>query len=95
MRPPLLSKQLALRMYDQRLSCGHVTDPYKQHWSPYLAMSNNPVSFVDPDGGWDGWYDRNSVTYFVDGVQVDGWEYEGYFKNSPPESTLSMKGIYG
>ncbi len=47
---------------------------------------------MDPDGGWDGWYDRNSVTYFVDGVQVDGWEYEGYFKNSPPGSTLSMMG---
>jgi hypothetical protein len=82
----------ALRMYDQRLGRWHATDPYGQHWSPYLAMSNNPVSFVDPDGGWDDWYDRNSVTYFVDGVQVDGWEYEGYFKNSPPGSTLSMMG---
>ena len=82
----------ALRMYDQCLGRWHATDPYEQHWLPYLAMSNNPVSFVDPDGGWDGWYDRNSVTYFVDGVQVDGWEYEGYFKNSPPGSTLSMMG---
>ncbi len=44
----------ALRMYDQRLSRWHATDPYEQHWSPYLAMSNNPISFVDPDGGWDG-----------------------------------------
>ena len=32
-------------------------DPYAQHWSPYLAMSNNPVSFIDPDGGQDGNYD--------------------------------------
>ena len=36
-------------------------DPYAQHWSPYLAMSNNPVSFIDPDGGYDqDWYDENA-----------------------------------
>jgi hypothetical protein len=29
-------------------------DPYAQYWSPYLAMGNNPVSRVDPDGGADG-----------------------------------------
>jgi RHS repeat-associated protein len=28
-------------------------DPYGQHWSPYLSMGNNPVSRVDPDGGFD------------------------------------------
>jgi len=26
-------------------------DPYHQFQSPYLAMANNPVSFVDPSGG--------------------------------------------
>jgi hypothetical protein len=41
-------------------------------------MSNNPVSFVDPDGGWDEWYDRNSVSYFVDGIEVDAAEFRGY-----------------
>ncbi|MCB0104925.1 MAG: HNH/ENDO VII family nuclease, partial [Caldilineaceae bacterium] len=40
--------------------------PYGQHYSPYLAMSNNPVSFVDPDGGYDG--------YWVDGIQVFGFD---------------------
>ena len=49
----------ALRHYDPRLGKWLSPDPYEQHWSPYLAMSNNPVSFVDPDGGWDvmreGW----------------------------------------
>jgi hypothetical protein len=27
-------------------------DPYGQFSSPYLGMGNNPVSGVDPDGGW-------------------------------------------
>ena len=68
----------ALRMYDQRLGRWHATDPYEQHWSPYLAMSNTPVSFVDPDGGWDDWYNRSSVTFFVDGLEVDAAEFRGY-----------------
>jgi len=41
-----------LRQYDGRLGRWTSTDPYGQHHSPYLAMSNNPVSFVDPDGGY-------------------------------------------
>ncbi len=40
-----------LRMYDARIGRWLTTDPYYQHKSPYLAMSNNPVSFIDPDGG--------------------------------------------
>jgi hypothetical protein len=27
-------------------------DPYGQFTSPYVGMGNNPVSGVDPDGGW-------------------------------------------
>ncbi|MEL6864455.1 MAG: polymorphic toxin-type HINT domain-containing protein, partial [Bacteroidota bacterium] len=42
-----------LRMYDPRLGKWLSPDPYDQHWSPYLAMSNNPISFIDPDGGYD------------------------------------------
>jgi|GEM_PF-2549106 len=42
-----------LRMYDARLGRWLRTDPYYQHHSPYLAMSNNPISFVDPTGGVD------------------------------------------
>ncbi len=26
-------------------------DPYQEFYSPYLSMGNNPVSYVDPDGG--------------------------------------------
>ena len=41
-------------------------DPYAQHWSPYLAMSNNPISFIDPDGGQDDpysqeWHDGSNM----------------------------------
>jgi RHS repeat-associated protein len=41
-----------LRQYDPRLGRWLSVDPYGQHHSPYLAMSNNPVLFIDPDGGW-------------------------------------------
>ncbi|MEL6862995.1 MAG: polymorphic toxin-type HINT domain-containing protein [Bacteroidota bacterium] len=48
-----------LRMYDPRLGKWLSPDPYDQHWSPYLAMSNNPISFIDPDGGEDDPYDQH------------------------------------
>lgn len=38
------------RDYDSRLGRWLVPDPAGQHWSPYLAMGNNPVSGIDPDG---------------------------------------------
>jgi RHS repeat-associated protein len=41
-----------LRMWDSRLARWTSTDPYGQYHSPYLGMGNNPVSQVDPDGGW-------------------------------------------
>jgi RHS repeat-associated protein len=45
-----------LRQYDARLGKWLSADPYRQHWSPYLAMANNPISFIDPDGGAAGDY---------------------------------------
>ncbi|PGH40308.1 MAG: hypothetical protein CRN43_03765 [Candidatus Nephrothrix sp. EaCA] len=42
-----------LRSYDSRLTRWTNPDPYRQYASPYLAMSNNPISMVDPDGGFD------------------------------------------
>lgn len=39
------------RMYDSQIARWMSTDPYREHWSPYLAMGNNPVMTVDPDGG--------------------------------------------
>lgn len=42
-----------LRMYDARLGRWFNADPMEQYFSGYLAMGNNPVSSIDPDGGWD------------------------------------------
>jgi hypothetical protein len=38
-------------MYNHSLGRFNTNDPYSQFNSPYLAMANNPISFVDPDGG--------------------------------------------
>ena len=41
-----------LRQWDARIARWNSTDPYGQYFSPYMGMGNNPVSLVDPDGGW-------------------------------------------
>jgi hypothetical protein len=38
-------------MYDPVIGRWIVPDPMRQYFSPYLAMGNNPVFGVDPDGG--------------------------------------------
>ena len=43
----------AFRNYDAQIGRWLQPDPLMQHPSPYLAMSNNPVSFTDPSGLWD------------------------------------------
>jgi RHS repeat-associated protein len=40
-----------LRMYDPVIGRWISTDPYKQFYSPYLGMGNNPKNTFDPDGG--------------------------------------------
>lgn len=44
-----------LRLWDGRLGRWLAPDPYGQYHSPYLGMGNNPISRIDPDGGWDDW----------------------------------------
>ncbi|NQX82816.1 MAG: RHS repeat-associated core domain-containing protein [Flavobacteriaceae bacterium] len=41
-----------LRLWDGRLGRWLTTDPAGQYASPYLGMGNNPISMMDPDGGW-------------------------------------------
>jgi len=41
-----------LREYDPIVGRWTSKDPADQYYSPYVAMGNNPVSGVDPDGGW-------------------------------------------
>ncbi|MEL6865014.1 MAG: polymorphic toxin-type HINT domain-containing protein [Bacteroidota bacterium] len=64
-----------LRMYDPRLGKWLSPDPYDQHWSPYLAMSNNPISFIDPDGGWDDPYEiQMRIEHYMRMGDLDGLE---------------------
>lgn len=42
-----------LRQYDPVIGRWTTRDPFKQYWSPYNGMGNNPVSGVDPDGGFE------------------------------------------
>ena len=55
-----------LRQYDARLGRWYNPDPMGQHHSPYLAMSNNPISSIDPTGG---------VDFYVDDMKVSEMEY--------------------
>lgn len=41
-----------LRLWDGRIGRWLSTDPYGQYASPYLGMGNNPISSIDPDGGF-------------------------------------------
>jgi len=38
------------RVYDTRLGRWLSPDPLRVNWSPYMAMGNNPLNMVDPDG---------------------------------------------
>jgi len=48
-----------LRMYDARIARWLQYDPKGQYASPYIGMGNEPVSGVDPDGGWDYYATQN------------------------------------
>ena len=41
-----------LRLWDSRIGRWTSTDPYGQFHSPYIGMANNPIMYVDPDGGF-------------------------------------------
>jgi RHS repeat-associated protein len=52
-----------LREYDPIIARWLVPDPMRVEWSPYIAMGNNPIRLVDPDGGCpdcDDWWDQDS-----------------------------------
>ncbi|MBL7893839.1 MAG: DNRLRE domain-containing protein [Bacteroidia bacterium] len=44
--------QFELRLFNHDLGRWFAPDPYNQYHSPYLAMGNNPINGVDPDGGY-------------------------------------------
>jgi hypothetical protein len=57
------------RMYDPVIGRWLVPDPAEQHFSLYLAMGNNPMSMVDPDGMWAGdndyYFDQSNNLQYV------------------------------
>ncbi len=49
------------RDYDNKLGRWLSVDKAGQHESPYLAMGNDPVNRIDPDGLWDYYYNSTGV----------------------------------
>ncbi|VXB36351.1 RHS repeat-associated core domain-containing protein [Flavobacterium sp. 9AF] len=47
-----------LRLWDGRIGRWLNPDPQGQYFSPYLGMGNNPISRIDPNGGWDYFYNQ-------------------------------------
>jgi RHS repeat-associated protein len=75
-----------LRQYDSDIARWLSVDPMRQHHSPYLAMSNNPVNFIDPTGGVDWWKDKDGNLSWHDmppadlsltWVGTDGYTFQG------------------
>ena len=54
------------RDYDPRLGRWLIPDPMGQYWSPYMAMGNNPVNILDPNGAWG-----DDPEHYIDGNGVD------------------------
>ncbi|MEL6638255.1 MAG: RHS repeat-associated core domain-containing protein, partial [Bacteroidota bacterium] len=48
-----------LRSYDGRVGRWMTVDPYREFWSPYLAMGNQPHMLTDPTGGSTNPFDPN------------------------------------
>lgn len=62
-----------LRLYDPRIMRWLSPDPAGQFSSPYLAMGNNPISMIDPDGG---------TCYDAKGNQIPCGNDNSYFEGS-------------
>jgi len=77
------------RSYDMQIGRWMQPDPLMQHFSPYLAMSNNPTLFTDPTGLWDGQDDPprtfpipiTSRTIGLDGLETIGMREATIFAN--------------
>ncbi|NBG64766.1 RHS repeat-associated core domain-containing protein [Acidiluteibacter ferrifornacis] len=79
-----------LRLYDSRLGSWLTPDPYRQHLSPYMAMSNNPFGAVDPDGGWD---EEHGNGEGFNGDQHSTFAYIDEFYDRCPTCTADQIGM--
>jgi RHS repeat-associated protein len=63
-----------LRLWDGRIGRWLTTDPKRYHFSPYLGMGNNPIIFVDPDGGRPTPYEAAlmAANVYDRNVELDG-----------------------
>lgn len=58
--PDINLQDFGLRNYDPTLARWNVADPMMQFFNPFFAMAGNPVSIIDPNGGFTEGY---SVTH--------------------------------
>jgi RHS repeat-associated protein len=71
-----------LRQYDAVIGRWLIVDPKRVNWSPYVAMSNDPVNKIDPDGGCpygdcDDWWDYGESATMLEGVTVSAFRWFG------------------
>lgn len=57
-----------LRMYDPLIGRWLQVDPARQYASSYVGMGNNPISGVDPDGGFNQGVNSKGEVVFDDGL---------------------------
>jgi RHS repeat-associated protein len=56
-----------LREYDPVIGRWMNVDPYRQYYSGYVGMGNNPVMGVDPDGGFNKEWKANFYNFMHGG----------------------------
>ena len=80
-------------MYEAKVARWLTIDPAGEFWSPYVAMGNNPVGNVDPDGGSiSPIFDKETGEF----ITVDWDRHYGayYWQSKYPNFNKVTKGYY-
>jgi RHS repeat-associated protein len=84
--------EFELRLFNHDLGRWSAPDPYGQFDSPYIGMGNNPVSSVDPDGGYTnasadgGFLNRLRASIEIDKLYHLGhYSYKNLYSNYKDE----------